>query len=107
MEELLEAMFSMRCATSFQTKNVAMSAAGLDPRTTTLERASSNCTWQTRPLVREGAPLQQTRNRLTGNLVLGPRWGLIPRQTGRLTLDRNVTSTLTLTCELVRQLKAS
>jgi hypothetical protein len=31
------------------------------------------------------------------NLVLGPRWGLTPRQTGRLTVGRIVTLTLTLT----------
>jgi hypothetical protein len=33
-----------------------------DPRMTALAKASSNCKRQTRPLVRESAPLQQTRN---------------------------------------------
>jgi hypothetical protein len=33
-----------------------------DPRMTALARARSNCKRQTRPLVREGAPYQQTRN---------------------------------------------
>jgi hypothetical protein len=33
-----------------------------DPRMTALYRARSNCKPQTRPLVREGAPNQQTRN---------------------------------------------
>jgi hypothetical protein len=47
---------------------------------------------QTRPLVREGAPHQQHRNCLTNkNLVFSPRWGLTPRLTGRLTVDRKVT----------------
>jgi hypothetical protein len=49
-----------------------------DPRTTVLARASSNCKRQTRPLVREGAPNQQTRNCHTSNkdLVVSPRWVL-------------------------------
>jgi hypothetical protein len=33
-----------------------------DPRTTALARTRSNCKRQTRPLVRESAPYQQTRN---------------------------------------------
>jgi hypothetical protein len=33
-----------------------------DPKMTALARASRNCKQQTRPLVREGAPNQQTRN---------------------------------------------
>jgi hypothetical protein len=37
----------------------------LDPKMTALPRASNNCKRQTRPLVRESAPLQQTRNCLT------------------------------------------
>jgi hypothetical protein len=39
-------------------------------------RTSSNCKRHTRPLVREGAPHQQTRNYLTvvKNLVVSPRW---------------------------------
>jgi hypothetical protein len=35
---------------------------GSDPKMTALARASSNCKRQTCPLVREGAPNQQTRN---------------------------------------------
>jgi hypothetical protein len=36
-----------------------------DPRINMLARASSNCKWQIRPLVRESAPHQQTRNYVT------------------------------------------
>jgi hypothetical protein len=36
-----------------------------DLRMTALAKASSNCKWQTRPLVRESAPHQQNRNCLT------------------------------------------
>jgi hypothetical protein len=65
---------------------------------TLLARASINCKRQTRPLVREGAPYQQTLNCLSNkNLVLGPRCGLTPRQTGRLTVSLNITLTLTFT----------
>jgi hypothetical protein len=46
-----------------------------DPRMTALARTSSNCKWQTRPLVRESVPHQQTRNCLINkNLVVSPRW---------------------------------
>jgi hypothetical protein len=38
------------------------------------------------------------------NLVLGPRWGLTPRLTDRLTVGRNVT--LTLITELVGELES-
>jgi hypothetical protein len=41
---------------------MATSPTGLGPKMTALARASSNCNRQTRPLVREGAPNQQTRN---------------------------------------------
>jgi hypothetical protein len=63
---------------------------------TALERTSSNCKRQTRPLVREGAPLQRTRNYLTVIKMWswGPVQGLAPRQTGRLTAGRNITLTL-------------
>jgi hypothetical protein len=37
----------------------------LDPRMTALARVNSDCNRQTRPLVRENAPHQQTRNCLT------------------------------------------
>jgi hypothetical protein len=48
----------------------------LDPKMTALARARSNCKRQIHPLVREGAPHQQTRDYLTviKNLVVSPRW---------------------------------
>jgi hypothetical protein len=51
---------------------------------------------QTRPLVREGAPYQQTRNRLTVMKIWSkaPDGCFIPRQTGRLIVGRNMTLTL-------------
>jgi hypothetical protein len=66
---------------------------------------------QTRLLVRHNAPTS-TKQQLSDsnkNLVLGPKWGLIPRLIGRQAVSRNVTLTLTVTliCELVRQLEAS
>jgi hypothetical protein len=50
----------------------------LDSRLTLKTRTSGKCKRQTCPLVREGAPHQQTRNCLTviTNLVLCPRWVL-------------------------------
>jgi hypothetical protein len=55
-------------------------------------RASSNCKRQTRPLVKESAPHQQTRNYLTviKTWSLAPDGCFIPRHTGRLTVDRNI-----------------
>jgi hypothetical protein len=50
---------------------------------TALARASSNCKRQTRPLIREGAP----------------NGCFVPRQTGRLTVGRNITLTLTFGIE--------
>jgi hypothetical protein len=51
---------------------------GFEPRVTALARSRSNCTskLQTHPLVREGAPHQETRNHKTENkdLVMGSRW---------------------------------
>jgi hypothetical protein len=66
-----------------------------DPRMTALTRPSSNCKRQTRALVREGAPHKETRSYLTDNknLVLGLKWVLDTRQTGQLTVDRNITLT--------------
>jgi hypothetical protein len=63
-----------------------------DPRMTALARTSSNCKQQTHPLVREGAPHQQTRNCLTVIKILSwsPDGLFIPRHTGRLTVGRNV-----------------
>jgi hypothetical protein len=66
-----------------------------DPRTTALANANSNCKRQTRPLVREGGPHQQTRK----CLILIKIWSWTPdgcmtrRQTGRLTVRRNITLT--------------
>jgi hypothetical protein len=70
-----------------------MSPAGLGPEND----------WQTRPLVRESAPYQQTRNCLIVIRILSwtPDGGLTPRQTGRLTVGRNVNLTLTL-CRITR-----
>jgi hypothetical protein len=66
---------------------------------TALARASSNCKRQTRALVREGVPRQQTRNCMT--VIKISSWApdecLTPRQTGRLTVGRKITFTLTLT----------
>jgi hypothetical protein len=56
-----------------------------DSKMTALARASSNCKGQTRPLVRDSAPHQQTRNCLTVIKIC-----FIPRQTGRLTDSRNM-----------------
>jgi hypothetical protein len=71
---------------------------GSDPRMTALARSSSNCKQQTCPLVREGAPHQQTRNCLTEIKLRSwaPDGGLTPRQTYWLTVGRNVNLTLTL-----------
>jgi hypothetical protein len=62
---------------------------------TTLARASSNCKRQTRPLVREGAPNQQTSNCQTIIKIWSwaPDGCFIPRQTGWLTVGRNITLT--------------
>jgi hypothetical protein len=59
---------------------------------TAMARASSNCKRQTRPLVRESAPHQQTRNCQTTIKIwsLAPEGFLIPRQTGGLTVGRNI-----------------
>jgi hypothetical protein len=60
---------------------------------TALARTSSNCKRQTHPLVREGAPHQQTRNCLTVTKIWS--WasdgGLTPGYTNRLTFGRNIT----------------
>jgi hypothetical protein len=46
-------------------------------------------------LVREGAPTstEPQMSDSNKNLVLGPRWALTPKLTGRLTVGRNVTLT--------------
>jgi hypothetical protein len=55
-----------------------------DSKITALATASSNCKRQTRPLVRESAPHQKTRNCLTVITFWfqAPYGGFIPRQTG-------------------------
>jgi hypothetical protein len=68
-----------------------------DPKMSALERARSNCKRQTRPLVRQGASHQQTSNYLTVIKIWSwaPDECFIPRQTGRQTVGRNMTLTLT------------
>jgi hypothetical protein len=68
---------------------------GSDPRMIALARASSSCKRQTCPLIRERAPHQQTRNRLTVIKIWSwaPDGCLTPRQTGRLIVGRNITLT--------------
>jgi hypothetical protein len=53
---------------------------------------------QTRPLIRESAPSQQACNCHTVIKIWSeaPDGCLTPRQTGRLTVGRNITLTLTL-----------
>jgi hypothetical protein len=65
---------------------------------TALAGPRSNCKRQTRPLVRESAPHQQTRNCLT--VADGC---FIPRQTGRLTVGRNIRLRLKLAAEAGEQ----
>jgi hypothetical protein len=58
---------------------------------TELARTSSNCKRQTRLLVRESDPHQQTSNCLTViKILLAPDGCFIPRQTGRLESDELV-----------------
>jgi hypothetical protein len=73
-----------------------MSSTGFEPDNVVLARTSSNCKRQTRSLVREGTH-QHTRNCLTvtKNWSVAPDWGLTSRQTGQLTVEHNITLTLT------------
>jgi hypothetical protein len=75
---------------------------------TALAKTSSNFKQQTRPLIREGAPHQQTPNCLAVIKFWSraPDGCLAPRQTGRLIVGRNKTLTLTLSgsVELVKSL---
>jgi hypothetical protein len=72
-----------------------------DPRKTVLARPSKKWKPQTRPLVRKGGTHHETRNCLKATearrreIGRGRRWGLTPRQTGRLTVGRNITSNFT------------
>jgi hypothetical protein len=62
-----------------------------DQKMTALARTSRNCK-QTRPLIREGAQNQQTRNCQTKIKIwlYAPDGCFIPRQTGRLTVGHNI-----------------
>jgi hypothetical protein len=66
-----------------------------DPRMVALATPSTSCNLQTCPLVREGAPHQQTRNCMT--IIIVCSWALdrclTARQSGRLTVGRNMTLT--------------
>jgi hypothetical protein len=64
----------------------------LGPENEWAGEASSNFKRQTRPLVREGALNQQTRNCQTIIKIwsYAPEGCFIPRQTGRLTVGRNI-----------------
>jgi hypothetical protein len=80
-----------------------MSPVGLRPEKSCAGDAQQKLK-STDPLVKEGAPHQQTRNCLKNNpRENGKIWSrvpdecLTPRRTGRLTVGRNVTLTLTLT----------
>jgi hypothetical protein len=68
-----------------------------DARMTALAKVNSKCKRQTRPLVEVASHINKPRTGSNKNLVLGLRWGLTPRQTGRLIVGRNITLTLTLT----------
>jgi hypothetical protein len=63
-----------------------------EPRMTALAIASNDCKRQTRPLVRERAPYQQTRKNIAVIKIWSYASGgrFIPRQTGRLTVGRNI-----------------
>jgi hypothetical protein len=75
---------------------MVMSSAGLRPENDYAGETSSNNKRKTRHLVKKGAALQETRNCLTVTKMLGPRWGLTPRQAGQLAIGRNIILTLTL-----------
>jgi hypothetical protein len=75
---------------------------GLQYRGTALARTSTNSKLKTRPLVREGStkitnPQLSKKNisRRNKNWLRVPDGCLTPRRTGRLTVGRNLTSTLT------------
>jgi hypothetical protein len=75
-----------------------MSYAGLGPEKYCASEDHLQFKRQIRPLVREAAPHQQTRNCLKIIQIWSwtPDGGLTPRQTGRLTVGRNITLNLTL-----------
>jgi hypothetical protein len=64
---------------------------------TALARTSNNCKGQIRLLFKERPTTTNPQlSESNKNVVLGPRWGLTPRETGRMTVDRNITLTLTM-----------
>jgi hypothetical protein len=71
-------------------------------RMTALARASSKCKRQTRPLVRDSVPQQQTCNSLKVIKIWSSvsNGRLTSRQTGRLPVGRNITLILTLALTL-------
>jgi hypothetical protein len=73
-----------------------------DPRMTALVGTGSSCKWQTRPLIREGMPHQQTCNCLAIIKVWSwaPDGCLTPRQTGRLAVGGNIILNLTCVSQL-------
>jgi hypothetical protein len=108
MEKLLEEMFSMQSAPRLHKEPILCGSKvwswvplDLNPGMTALSRNSISCKRQTRTFVREGAPHQQTRKCLTVTKICSwaPDGSLTPRYTGRLTVGRNIS--LTLTCELL------
>jgi hypothetical protein len=82
---------------------MVVSSAGLRPKSDCSGKAQKQLKskLQTRPLVREGDTKQQTRrclkeiSRRKKNWSNVPDGRLTPRQTGRLTVDRKLTSTST------------
>jgi hypothetical protein len=73
-----------------------------NPRKTALARTSSIYKWQTRPLVREGAPQKEDGNCQTAKKIWSwaPDGGSTPRLTDWLAVSRNVTLTLTYGTEI-------
>jgi hypothetical protein len=71
-----------------------------DSRMIAQARFSSNCKLWIRPLVREGVLYQQTRNCLIliSTLSLARDECLRAKQTDRLTVGRDITLTLSLSC---------
>jgi hypothetical protein len=71
-----------------ETENIVTSPTGLGPE----NDCAGNCKRQTRPLVREIASHQQTRNCLTVITIWSqaPDGCFTPRETGRLTVGGNV-----------------
>jgi hypothetical protein len=65
---------------------------------TALAMASGNCEGQIRPILREGAPHEQTYNCLTVIKIWSwaPDGCLTPKQPGRLAVGHNITLTLIL-----------